>query len=117
MSHLVGKPAPAITGVKDQNGNDFSSESVIGGVPVVLFFYPQAMTMGCRPTINSVNHVAQPIQTAISVLQVLRKLALCATLITDRLSREIVSPLSCGSCQYLQYLDVEEPKADCKDVV
>lgn len=47
MSHLVGKPAPAITGVKDQNGNDFDSAGIFGHVPVVLFFYPQAMTMGC----------------------------------------------------------------------
>jgi peroxiredoxin len=47
MAHLVGKPAPAITGVKDQNGNDFNSAGIFGSVPVVLFFYPQAMTMGC----------------------------------------------------------------------
>ncbi|KAK9898912.1 AhpC-TSA-domain-containing protein [Cystobasidium minutum MCA 4210] len=47
MSHLVGKAAPAITGVKDQHGNDFDSSAFFGRVPVVLFFYPQAMTMGC----------------------------------------------------------------------
>lgn len=47
MSHLIGKPAPAFSGIRDQNGNTFDSASVIGRVPVVLFFYPQAMTMGC----------------------------------------------------------------------
>lgn len=60
MAHLVGKPAPAITGVKDQDGNTFDSNEVIGKTPVVLFFYPQAMTTGCELLSHLVKlHIAE----------------------------------------------------------
>jgi peroxiredoxin Q/BCP len=42
----VGDQAPQFT-LKDQSGTDTSLAELLGNGPVVLFFYPKAMTSGC----------------------------------------------------------------------
>ncbi|TRX21893.1 peroxiredoxin [Flavobacterium franklandianum] len=46
MALQVGDKIPNFT-VKDSNGNDFDSASIIGKKPVVFYFYPKDNTPGC----------------------------------------------------------------------
>jgi len=42
----TGDTAPAFT-LSDQHGNEVSLDSLLAAGPIVLFFYPKAMTTGC----------------------------------------------------------------------
>lgn len=46
MSLAVGDPFPEFT-LNDQNGDEFSSESIGRTHPVVIYFYPKNFTPGC----------------------------------------------------------------------
>ena len=46
MALQVGDKIPNFS-AKDNNGNDFDSDSVIGKKPVVIYFYPKDNTPGC----------------------------------------------------------------------
>ncbi len=46
MGLIVGNKIPIFI-VKDSNGNDFDSETVVGKKPVVIYFYPKDDTPGC----------------------------------------------------------------------
>lgn len=46
MALKLGDKIPEFI-VKDSNGNDFESSSVIGKKPVVFYFYPKDNTPGC----------------------------------------------------------------------
>ncbi len=46
MALQIGDKIPNFT-TKDNNGNDFYSESIIGIKPVVIYFYPKDNTPGC----------------------------------------------------------------------
>lgn len=46
MALKVGDKIPKFT-LKDTNGNQFESDSVLGVKPVVLYFYPKDDTAGC----------------------------------------------------------------------
>ncbi|GAA4274376.1 peroxiredoxin [Aquimarina gracilis] len=46
MGLKVGDKVPQFT-VKDDQGNDFDSNSIIGVKPVVIYFYPKNFTPGC----------------------------------------------------------------------
>lgn len=46
MSLKIGDPVPHFI-LKDQNGNDFDSSSLIGKQPFVIYFYPKDHTPGC----------------------------------------------------------------------
>jgi peroxiredoxin Q/BCP len=46
MALQVGDKIPNFS-AKDNNGNDFNSDSIIGNKPVVLYFYPKDNTPGC----------------------------------------------------------------------
>lgn len=46
MALKVGDKIPKFT-LKDTNGNQFESDSVIGVKPVVIYFYPKDDTAGC----------------------------------------------------------------------
>lgn len=46
MALQVGDKIP-IFSAKDNNGNDFDSDSIIGRNPVVIYFYPKDNTPGC----------------------------------------------------------------------
>ena len=46
MSLEIGDKIPSFT-LKDQDGNDFNIDSLIGKKAVVIFFYPKDFTPGC----------------------------------------------------------------------
>jgi peroxiredoxin Q/BCP len=46
MALQVGDKIPNFS-AKDNNGNDFNSDSIIGNKPVVIYFYPKDNTPGC----------------------------------------------------------------------
>ena len=46
MKLKVGDKIPNFT-VKDTNGNDFDSTTVLGKKPIVIYFYPKDNTPGC----------------------------------------------------------------------
>jgi peroxiredoxin Q/BCP len=46
MALQVGDKIPEFT-AKDNKGNDFDSDSIIGKKPVVIYFYPKDNTPGC----------------------------------------------------------------------
>lgn len=46
MALQVGDKIPNFS-AKDNNGNDFDSDSIIGRKPVVIYFYPKDNTPGC----------------------------------------------------------------------
>jgi len=46
MALQVGDKIPKFT-AKDNKGNDFDSDSIIGKKPVVIYFYPKDNTPGC----------------------------------------------------------------------
>ena len=46
MALQIGDKIPNFS-AKDNNGNDFDSDSIIGKKPVVIYFYPKDNTPGC----------------------------------------------------------------------
>ena len=46
MELKVGDKIPNFT-VKDTNGNDFNSATIVGHKPLVIYFYPKDNTPGC----------------------------------------------------------------------
>ena len=46
MALQLGDKIPNFS-AKDNNGNDFDSDSIIGKKPVVIYFYPKDNTPGC----------------------------------------------------------------------
>jgi thioredoxin-dependent peroxiredoxin len=46
MALIVGDKIPKFI-VKDSNGEDFNSETIVGIKPVVIYFYPKVDTPGC----------------------------------------------------------------------